>query len=349
MSENIAARDRLPFERLRYWQGQMLRSRDLNDQLALDMEMRTWHNRAIHQAFGIIKGLEVAQVKEKGKRVRIEEGKLLAVKAGLAYDCRGREICLLRETKIVAPVEVAAGDWTLLIRCPAQSAVTEAVCCVLPPTSQTPELFWKPSRQTRPIDGVPLVAWRAAKPAKFGEYAAREADSDNPLSFAVDRSARVVARPEARPQIGYGATVQGQTAWQEWTTATLDWDLDHFSSRSRKKRSSVTRSPLSSLTAFVGGGSFGVETTIDTSTFGFTESPCYFAWVRGHPMQPQPTVTIGRITQSRRDSFTYSVLILAARELGLNFALRHLYVCWLGIECLSPCTSTEEVDDGRPC
>ena len=69
MSENIAARDRLPFERLRYWQGQMLRSRDLNDQLALDMEMRSWHNRAIHEAFGIVKGLDVAPAVENGGRL----------------------------------------------------------------------------------------------------------------------------------------------------------------------------------------------------------------------------------------------------------------------------------------
>src|SRR5262245_45150861 len=49
-------------ERFRYWQGQMLRSRDFNDQTARAAEMRWWHNRAIHRAFGVCLGLEISAI-----------------------------------------------------------------------------------------------------------------------------------------------------------------------------------------------------------------------------------------------------------------------------------------------
>jgi hypothetical protein len=40
-------------ERLRYWQGQKLRSRDFRDQMEMAAQLRWWHNRALHQAFGV--------------------------------------------------------------------------------------------------------------------------------------------------------------------------------------------------------------------------------------------------------------------------------------------------------
>src|SRR6516225_2672470 len=46
-------------QRLRYWQGQMLRSRDFRDQLAIEGQLRCWHNRAMHNAFGVASGFKV--------------------------------------------------------------------------------------------------------------------------------------------------------------------------------------------------------------------------------------------------------------------------------------------------
>ena len=40
-------------ERVRYWQGQMLRSRDFNDMHAVEEQRRWWHNRALHNAYGV--------------------------------------------------------------------------------------------------------------------------------------------------------------------------------------------------------------------------------------------------------------------------------------------------------
>ena len=39
-------------QRLRYWQGQKLLSRDFRDQVSYESELRWWHNRALHNAYG---------------------------------------------------------------------------------------------------------------------------------------------------------------------------------------------------------------------------------------------------------------------------------------------------------
>src|ERR1035438_517824 len=56
----MAMVERRELERLRYWQGQMLRSRDFRDDGAIEAQRRWWHNRALHAAFGINYGLQVA-------------------------------------------------------------------------------------------------------------------------------------------------------------------------------------------------------------------------------------------------------------------------------------------------
>jgi hypothetical protein len=54
-------REPLELQRLRYWQGQMLRSRDLRDQVATEAQLRWWHNRALHNVFGVASGFEVTR------------------------------------------------------------------------------------------------------------------------------------------------------------------------------------------------------------------------------------------------------------------------------------------------
>src|SRR5579864_1624026 len=45
-------------ERTRYWQGQLLKSGDLNGQVSTDLQLRWWHNRALHNAYGVALGYE---------------------------------------------------------------------------------------------------------------------------------------------------------------------------------------------------------------------------------------------------------------------------------------------------
>src|SRR5437879_8729158 len=98
----VEARD---LERLRYWHGQMLRSRDFRDQLAIDAQLRWWHNQAIHHAFGVAIGFEVRENKQQHS---------VLVEPGLAYDCFGREIVLSHNRLLAVPA--ATESLTLLVR-----------------------------------------------------------------------------------------------------------------------------------------------------------------------------------------------------------------------------------------
>ncbi len=382
-------------ERLRYWQGQMLRSGDLNDHLAIDEEMRRWHNRAIHRAYGIVKGLDVESqiANSSGDRT------VLVVKPGLAYDGCGGAICLPRATRVALPsARRRVVCWTLYIR--ARGASGEATDCCFPsrPMRQQPDLFWCPSDLPPPVDSVPIVAVRrtdAVSNDDSGTDAGVSSDIDTEIpleSIQLDGSVRVMARPESRPRIAHGATIQGQTAWKEWTIGQLigvrggDAQRAAAPAPGRARAAAIVAPPTTTTTPMVGMlpmlvstnvmavtqvlttvskqrfakranranfGIFGVETAIDTSAAGFAGEPAYFAWLRGHPAvsgdRELPTITLGRITESSRNSFTFSALVSADRSAGLNFALRHLYVCWMGVECVPPCADSNEVDHGRPC
>ncbi|MEU2175262.1 hypothetical protein ABZ552_13660 [Nocardia sp. NPDC019219] len=104
--------------RLRHIHGEALLGCDFTDQSALDEQLRWWHNRALHRAYGIVSGLEVMPP---------EDG-VATVAPGLAYDRRGREL------KLDQPVDVPAdtsGRYLVLASKPGESgAVT---LCWLPP------------------------------------------------------------------------------------------------------------------------------------------------------------------------------------------------------------------------
>ena len=59
-------------ERVRYWQGQLLASDDLNTQLRVDEELRRLHNRSLHQPYGIAIGLELER-DETTKEIKVDE------------------------------------------------------------------------------------------------------------------------------------------------------------------------------------------------------------------------------------------------------------------------------------
>ena len=96
--------DSIEPQRLRYWQGQMLKSRDFRDQATVVAQLRWWHNRALHNAYGVREGLTVTPV---------EGRKFVRVMCGVAYDCYGRELILQTTREIPLP---ATGPQTLLIR-----------------------------------------------------------------------------------------------------------------------------------------------------------------------------------------------------------------------------------------
>src|SRR5689334_14739644 len=102
----MTTRGKVKIERMRYWQGQKLRARDFSDQVAGEAQLRWWHNRALHNTFGVREGFKLFSV-EPGTNAQaaIEPGVPLAtilVQPGLAYDGFGRELIL--QTVLLVPV-----------------------------------------------------------------------------------------------------------------------------------------------------------------------------------------------------------------------------------------------------
>jgi hypothetical protein len=222
----MPAADPRRLDRLLYWRGQALLARDFREEAAQADERRAWHNRAVHQAFGIAAGLEVTPLDASTART-------VAVSPGLAYDRTGREILVRRALTIAVPPlppSTAEATFDLLLRLPRSPGCAG---------SESAELGWRPSSARRSIDDVPL--------ARFGFFNETiEQDS----RFSAPRT-----RPYARPRIASGSTLPGNTPWQPEEAPA---DLPRRSDRGTS-----------------------IATRVDTSGAGFTEVPCYFAWLEG--------------------------------------------------------------------
>jgi hypothetical protein len=150
-----------------------------------------------------------------------------------------------------------------------------------------------------------------------------------------------VSRPLARPRIGSGVTVPGDTAWELWSETALR----------------VITAPVPVRV------DIGIQVTIDTSGAGFTSDadaagktipPCYFAWLQGQLWGPGFgsslffPVLLDHIANASFKQFTFRLwmpvvnAVIGARLRSsnagfgaefLNYARRQkLYVCWLGIQ-----------------
>jgi hypothetical protein len=190
-------------ERVRYWQGQLLRSKDFRVQMNTDAQLRAWHNRALHSAYGIALGYEISPLPDTGPLTGIR------IQPGVAYDCFGRAITLVAEQVVLIPPAPAdgSGSMTLLLRYPETSQFpkpgeTAGVCltCCAVTSPESPEFVWKPSDQVTATDGVP---------------AARVSyDRGQPLFDAVFITP--AARPIAKPYLANGETIPGGTVWTAW-------------------------------------------------------------------------------------------------------------------------------------
>lgn len=187
----IDHRDYRDFERLRYWQGQTLRSRDFRDQRRFDGRRRQLHNRALHGADGVSFGLGVT---------RHNDPVLYEVSCGLAYDCSGREIVLQQPRRIGPPSEPS---WLIARLRPTS---TESSCCAPSDPGCLPEdarlldrdveLVWDPIGSIVHVNGVALASVTLE---------------------GFDTSFRPrQARPLARPRQARGQTVRGNTPWEPW-------------------------------------------------------------------------------------------------------------------------------------
>ncbi len=170
-------------ERVRYWQGQLLSSGDLQTQLRVDQELRRLHNAAAHRAYGIAIGLSAVANDVNDLK------KGLSVGCGLAYDCAGRALIIKEDLQIDVPANPTDGDTLVLSYDPQRR---EGV-----------KLEWTNRAKVNPANGIALA--RLSK------------ESDEQSEAKIDEKFRaVIARPLARPPLATGITVPGSTAWQTW-------------------------------------------------------------------------------------------------------------------------------------
>ena len=283
----MTARRPVRLERLQHLEGQMLRSRDFRDRVRFDDELLAWHQRALHDAFGVAVGLEVTES---------EDGLAVVVAPGVAYDCTGRAVVLAEEHTVALPPSEPAVSRTLVLRRRGGGEIGD--------------LCWLAGRRPDPRCGVRLA--RHEGPT---------------LTIRPGR-----AQPLARPRIGWGETSPGATAWVPWLPFGAE------------------------------AGPRGIEVRIDTSAFGFTEPPCYFAWLRW-PQLTSPAASpltyrmlaVQFIQDTAVNGFTFQALMpridreaISAIASGVSFArTRRLSVSWIGIEGEHPAATTKGAQRGH--
>ena len=187
----------------------------------------------------------------------------------------------------------------------------------------TIEFVWTAAPNPSIRKGVPLgtVIYKGREAVEFKTFVAAPAH-----------------RPLARPRLGSGSTVPGNTVWQPWvyTLPLLRGRFELFE--------------------------IGVQTTIDTSAAGFTEIPQYFAWLEGsiwngQSMQLVPAL-LPSVTDESINSLTFRLILLPpistdaivatriaaaapappiqlirhSNEFALFAQQQQLYVAWLGCQ-----------------
>jgi hypothetical protein len=183
-------------ERLRYRQGQTLRGVDFRDQRRIDDQLQAWHNRGLHNVYGVAKKIP------GGLKVEFAQDHVV-VSTGLAYDAFGSPLIRCDETRV--PFSELIEPTYLVIRrknnCGCSPSAHPAGSCFAPHHSlvaEDTELVWLPTKNFSFRDGVPLARVTV------------ENDVIRNDGFFV----APVARALAGPRISSGATIPGATTWE---------------------------------------------------------------------------------------------------------------------------------------
>jgi len=303
-------------ERFQYWEGQRLRSRDFRDQVGVEAQLRWWHNRALHNTFGVRYGLHVEEV--------LVQGTLTAVKieCGLAYDCFGRELIIQTEKRIPIPdtVGITAKQVLLVVSYketaafPSKREVLNA-CAPGSVQLEEPQFIWVAVHEFRHEHGVPIAKVKYQGAGRPPEY-------DHRFRVPPSRALR-------RPRVASGATIPGDTPWELWTEAV----------RTGRGLQLVN---------------LGMQVDIDTSAFGFSETPLYFAWLSGQVRKaaniaffPTPILHIASASYKqfrvRLWMPTLNLLLGGRARKGnqrfessfINYAREQgLHICWVAVQCM---------------
>jgi hypothetical protein len=169
--------------RIRYYDGQLLAARDLQEDLDYQSRMRGLHVRALHNTWGIALGLGM----------QLSNGDHLLAAPGLAYDCHGQELLSTDTFQLPVPPDLPAAGLILVITkdqlADTSTLPTGSICpgSAFDPTLERPTFLWRQPDQVRLGDEIPLVRVYAGSP-----------------EIHLDLSVRRYVRPLLRPHIGWG-------------------------------------------------------------------------------------------------------------------------------------------------
>jgi hypothetical protein len=312
-------------ERVRYFEGALLRARDLRDDAAYESWMRGMHVRFVHDTWGVALGFELVLSYD---RDRLEVG------PGLAYDCAGREI--LSPASVImaaprAPSTSGASAWwfDLAVRydglCDLAPGLSPFGCGTGELLARTERPWWTwafagdaggDSAEQPPLapgmrvgEDVPLARFRVGADGTFG---------------LPDLAVRRSARPTRRPHVAGG----------------------RFS----------RPDPIA--------GTVGMwSVSVDTAAAGFRTMPLYFARLEAHPFAPSsgfadgltaaglaswlahPEWVLGpfvSVADASPAGFTLVVHMAASPEAGVLPELEQplalpVPVAWIGVEPAETC------------
>ncbi len=286
--------DSTDFERLRYRQGQRLRRRDFRDQAAIDEQLRWWHNRALHNAFGIVDGLAATLTTGLGRSA-------VRLTRGIAYDCFGRELVLAQDT--VIPVPDVDRNLTLVLRYPDTPSGTASSSGARAPCAKPachPELTWKATEGLTIRDGVAVcrraftTAVRIAMPpsvvAIFKPISPRFTFADGVLTL------QGVMQPDERDALldlpfgdeglnGLNLRAYREAIFELFEASQIDFAVPRSRLLARPRIATGATVPGSTAWRLWTAGprvtTIGLQVDVDTSSAGFIRTPVYVASLQG--------------------------------------------------------------------
>jgi hypothetical protein len=269
-------------ERIRYSEGQLLTSRDLQDNRDFEALLRWMHTRFLHNTWGIAFGLDV----------QLGDHSTLQISPGLAYDCHGREILLTRADAIDVPGMGVDEQFDLVIRykTDAEFASRPAVVPVCLMEETDPRQGWPLYHITAE---QPVFRWRRPAAVRIAEEIPLvRLQSDPGGNVTLNRRVRRNACPLKRPHIGYGFALVDITTTDPWT-----------------------------VTLPTGSVMIGRQIQIDTSAAAFMQTPHYIVMTELLIELPQTQLSLSvqgfeSITDAQLEKFTYRLVVL--QEPGID-------------------------------
>ncbi len=203
-----APRDlQIPFDRVTYRDGQLLASRDLQDDVHANQRLRALHTRYLHATWGIALGFEITGA---------ANDTTVRVGPGYATDDQGRELVLAETLDIAVPETDLAAMFVLVMTYQADAQFrprpeVDAVCL---------------SAGLNPRTERPLITWRTPDNIQFGP--------DVPLATAFVRAGALLSPPglqvrryavrQIRPHIGFATITPGFQTQAEASRVIVEVD-----------------------------------------------------------------------------------------------------------------------------